>query len=68
MMLTSILIIFPPKYYKELVAKNNTSTRNRTWDLSTFRSECLISSIDYYIKLLLYKKYLNKNIYVITAM
>jgi len=34
MMLTSILIPFPPKYYKEFVAKNNTSARDRTWDLS----------------------------------
>jgi len=41
MMLTSILIFFPPEYYKECVAKNNTSVRYRTWDLSTFRGECL---------------------------
>jgi len=42
MMLTSILIPFPPKYYNKFVAKNNTSARDRTWDLSTFRGECLI--------------------------
>jgi len=42
MMLTSILIPFPPKYYKEFVAKNNISARDRTWDLSTFRGDRLI--------------------------
>jgi len=38
MMLTSISIPPPPpEYYKEFVAKNNTSARERTWDLPTFR-------------------------------
>jgi len=41
MLLTSISIPFSLEYYKEFVAKNNTSARDRTWNLSTFRSECL---------------------------
>jgi len=40
-MLTSISIPFPPKY-KEFVAKNNTSARDRIWDFSTFWGEYLI--------------------------
>jgi len=42
MMLTSISILFPSECYKEFIAKNNTSARDRTWDLSIFRDECLI--------------------------
>jgi len=33
------------KYYKEFVTKNNTSAWDRTWDLTTFRGECLIYNI-----------------------
>jgi len=40
MMLTSILIPFSFEYYKEFVA--NTSASDWTWNLSTFRGECLI--------------------------
>jgi len=36
MMLTSISIPFPPEYYKEFVAKNNASIRDRTWDGAQF--------------------------------
>jgi len=36
------LNLFSSEYYKEFVAKNNTSARDRIWDLSTFRGECLI--------------------------
>jgi len=39
-MLTSILIFFP-KIIKNLLQKNNTSARGKTWHLSTFRSECI---------------------------
>jgi len=41
-MLTSISIPFLPEYYKEFVAKNNTSAKDRIWNLSTFRGGCLI--------------------------
>jgi len=45
-MLTSILIPFLLKYYKEFVAKN-TSPRYRTWDLSTFRDFILVFILVY---------------------
>jgi len=40
----SIIIPFLPAC-KEIVAKNNTSVRDRTWDLSTFRASVLSFSI-----------------------
>jgi len=39
MLIKHLIIPFSPNYCKEFVAKNNTSSRNRIWDFSTFRGE-----------------------------